>query len=248
MIRQAIAGLALTTTIATAANADGNAAAQAEAAISTPTKWSLTEDFTYFNYESDDTLLSFNTTFALALDNGGTLSLSLPVYNGDGDTNVGDLKVGGDFNAFKGDGWNLGLGGGVYLPVGAEEFDSTNINPFFTGRFSTKLGDFDFMQTAEYRFVGSEAYTPWLGTSTDSDILSLGTLLSLSWGDLTMGADLTQLYYIQSEEHQIFVGPAAALKINDSISLDGGVQFPLSQDVSTTEVDIVVGVGLGIKF
>jgi hypothetical protein len=248
MIRQALAGLALSTTIATAANADGNAAAQAEAAIPTPTKWSLTEDFTYFNYESDDTLLSFNTTFALALDNGGTLSLSLPVYNGDGDTNVGDLKVGGDFNAFKGDGWNLGLGGGVYLPVGAEEFDSTNINPFFTGRFSVKLGDFDLMQTAEYRFVGSEAYTPWLGTSTDSDILSLGTLLSLSWGDLTVGADLTQLYYIQSEEHQIFVGPAAALKINDSITLDGGVQFPVSQDVSTTEVDIVVGVGLGIKF
>ena len=247
MTRQAIAGLAAAT-LATAAYAGGTDAPQAEAAISTPTKWSLTEDFTYFNYESDDTLLSFNTTFALALDNGGTLSLSLPVYNGDGDTNVGDLKVGGDFNAFKGDGWNLGLGGGVYLPVGAEEFDSTNINPFFTGRFSTKLGDFDFMQTAEYRFVGSEAYTPWLGTSTDSDILSLGTLLSLSWGDLTMGADLTQLYYIQSEEHQIFVGPVASLKINDSITLDGGVQFPLSQDVSTTEVDIVVGVGLGIKF
>jgi len=248
MTRQAIAGLALATTIAAAAHAEGTDVPQAEAVISTPTKWSLTEDFTYFNYESDDTLLSFNTTFALALDNGGTLSLSLPVYNGDGDTNVGDLKVGGDFNAFKGDGWNLGLGGGVYLPVGAEEFDSTNINPFFTGRFSTKLGDFDFMQTAEYRFVGSEAYTPWLGTSTDSDILSLGTLLSLSWGDLTMGADLTQLYYIQSEEHQIFVGPVASLKINDSITLDGGVQFPLSQDVSTTEVDIVVGVGLGIKF
>jgi hypothetical protein len=247
MIRQAIAGLAFAT-LATAAHAEGTDAPQAEAAISTPSKWSLTEDFTYFNYEGDDTLLSFNTTFALALDNGGTLSLSLPVYNGDGDTNVGDLKVGGDFNAFKGDGWNLGLGGGVYLPVGAEEFDSTNINPFFTGRFSVKLGGFDLMQTAEYRFVGSEAYTPWLGGSTDSDILSLGTLLSVSWGDLTVGADLTQIYYIQAEENQIFVGPAASFKVNDTISLDGGVQFPISQDVSGAEVDIVVGVGLSIKF
>jgi len=248
MTRQAIAGLALATTIATAAYAGGTDAPQAEAAISTPSKWSMSEDFTYFNYENDDTLLSFSTAFALALDNGGTLSLSLPVYNEDGDTNVGDLKVGADFNAFKGEGWNLGLGGGVYLPVGAEEFDSTNINPFFTGKFSTKLGDFDLVQTAEYRFVGSDAFTPWLGTSTDSDILSLGTLLSLSWGNLTVGADLTQLYYIQSEENQIFVGPAASLKVSDTISLDGGVQFPISQDVSGTEVDIVVGVGLGIKF
>lgn len=247
MTRQAIAGLAAAT-LATAAYAGGTDAPQAEAAISTPSKWSMSEDFTYFNYENDDTLLSFNTAFALALDNGGTLSLSVPVYNGDGDTNVGDLKVGGHFNAFKGDGWDLGLGGGVYLPIGSEEFDSTNINPFFTGKFTTKLGEFDFVQTAEYRFVGSDAYTPWLNTGTDSDIVSLGTLLSHTWGDLTVGADLTQTYYIQSEEHQVFLGPVASLKVSDTISLDGGVQFPISQDVSGTEVDIVVGVGLGIKF
>jgi hypothetical protein len=248
MTRQAIAGLGLAATIAAASYADNTDAAQAEAAIPAPSKWSLAEDFTYFNYENDDTLKSFNTTFALALDNGGTLSLSLPVYNQDGDTSAGDLKVGAAFDAFEGEGWNLGLGGGVYLPVGSEDFDSTNINPFFTGKFCTKIGGFDLTQTAEYRFVGSEAFTPWLGTSTDSDILSLGTLLSLSWGDLTVGADLTQIYYIQSEENQIFLGPAASLKINDSISLDGGVQFPISQDISGTETDIVVGVGLAIKF
>lgn len=247
MTRHAIAGLGLASTLVAASYADTTESLQNETAISVPSRWSLTEDFTYFKYENDDTLVSFTTAFALALDDS-TLSLALPVYNEDGDTSAGDLKVGGDFNAFKGEGWDIGFGGGVYLPVGSEDFDSANINPFFRGKFSTKIGEFDLTQTAEYRFVGGEAFTPWLGTSTDSDTLDLGTLVSLSWGDLTVGADLAQIYYIQSEESQIFVGSAASLKINDSINLDGGVQFPISQDISGTETDFVVGVGIAIKF
>jgi hypothetical protein len=136
----------------------------------------------------------------------------------------------------------------VYLPVGSETFDSSNVDPFFTGEFGCKAWVFDFTQTAEFRFVGGGAYMPWLGAKTDSDVLTLGSNLGYKWGEFDLAAELTQIYYIDANEEQIFLGPVVSWSPNNTVSIEAKVDFPITQNTSTPETDMVVGVGLGIKF
>ena len=215
-------------------------------------KWIVSEQLEWHDIEGGD-LYVFNTEFALKFGEGTDITIDVPVYNQGGSTSVGSVRLGAEVDAFSGENdvtgkWDLALGGGVYVPVGSETFDAQNLDPFLTGRFGCKVWILDFMQTAEYRWVGGEAYIPWLGAKTDSDVLVLGSLLSYGWGDLHVGADFTQVYYVGSEENQLFVGPAARWDVTSNISLDAVVEFPLTQDIAAPETDMIVSVGLGIKF
>jgi len=255
MIKQSILGVGIAATLTTAALAQGSSTQDEpsiKAAIS-DIKWSINEDFGYYTFDGGEDLLAFDTTFALSLNEDTEVFVSVPVYNQGDETSIANLAVGGEFVAAKGtDGllgeWDLSLGGGVYLPVGSETFDSSNVDPFFTGEFGCKAWVFDFTQTAEFRFVGGGAYMPWLGAKTDSDVLTLGSNLGYKWGEFDLAAELTQIYYIDANEEQIFLGPVVSWSPNNTVSIEAKVDFPITQNTSTPETDMVVGVGLGIKF
>ena len=216
-------------------------------------KWSIHEDFGYYTFDGGDDLLAFDTTFTLSLNEGTEVFVSVPVYTQGDETSIANLAVGGQFVAADGTNsvfgeWDLALGGGVYLPVGSETFDSANVDPFFTGEFGCKVWVFDFTQTAEFRFVGGGVYMPWLGAKTDSDVLTLGTNLGHKWGDFSLAAELTQIYYIDANEEQVFLGPIVSWNASSSVSIEAKVDFPVTQNTSTPETDMIVGIGLGIKF
>ena len=216
-------------------------------------KWSIHEDFGYYTFDGGDDLLAFDTTFTLSLNEGTEVFVSVPVYTQGDETSIANLAVGGQFVAADGPNsvfgeWDLALGGGVYLPVGSETFDSANVDPFFTGEFGCKVWVFDFTQTAEFRFVGGGVYMPWLGAKTDSDVLTLGTNLGHKWGDFSLAAELTQIYYIDANEEQVFLGPVVSWNPSSSVSIEAKVDFPVTQNTSTPETDMIVGIGLGIKF
>lgn len=215
-------------------------------------KWIVSETFEWHDIKGDD-LYVFDTEFALRFGEDTEISLGVPVYNQGGSTSVGSLRFGGEVDAFDGENdvlgeWNLALGGGVYVPVGSPSFDSQNFDPFLSAKFGCKLWWFDFVQTVEYRWVGGEAYSTWLGAKTDSDLLVLGSLLAYSWGDLGVGADFTQVYYVGNDESQLFLGPAAYWNVTSNVSVTAVVDFPLTQDVSVAETDVITSINLGIHF
>ena len=256
MIRkQNMLGMGIAALLATTALAQGSST-QDEPSIKAAVediKWSIHEDFGYYTFDGGEDLLAFDTTFALSLNEGTEVFVSVPVYNQGDETSIANLAVGGKFVAADGTNpvfgeWDLALGGGVYLPVGSETFDSANVDPFFTGEFGCKVGVFDFTQTAEFRFVGGGAYMPWLGAKTDSDVLTLVTNLGHMWGEFGLAAELTQVYYIDANEEQVFLGPVVSWNPSSSVSIEAKVDFPLTQNTSTPETDMIVGIGLGIKF
>jgi hypothetical protein len=256
MIRkQNMLGMGIAAVLATTALAQGSNP-QDEPSIKAAVediKWSIQEDFGYYTFDGGEDLLAFDTTFALSLNEGTEVFVSVPVYNQGDETSIANLAVGGQFVAADGTNpvfgeWDLALGGGVYLPVGSETFDSANVDPFFTGEFGCKVWVFDFTQTAEFRFVGGGAYMPWLGAKTDSDVLTLGTNLGHKWGDFGLAAELTQIYYIDANEEQVFLGPVVSWNPSSSVSIEAKVDFPVTQNTSTPETDMIVGIGLGIKF
>lgn len=251
MIRTAAIGLAAV--ISTAALADGGTSAtQAELAISENTKWAFAEDFSYHNFKSGDDLMVFDTKFVLPLE-GGELNLSLPAYNQGGDTNIGDLGVGYEVLAFKGTNSLIGdyrvdLGGGVYLPVGDEQFQSANINPFFNAGIAFDVFGLDFVQTAEYRFVGGDAYSPWIGTSVASDTLTLGSTLGSDLGFFVLGLDFTQVFYFEGEDYLAFIGPCMGVELTSNIFATAAAHFQAINDSDYAETDYILSVGLKIEF
>jgi hypothetical protein len=247
-----------TALLSTAAVAQAQTAAtQAEPAITATVsdlKWYLNESVDIHTFKgSGSTLFAFNSTLGVDLTKDISLNLNLPVYSQDDNTTVSNLSLGGswDFIGGKNDvigKWDLAVGGGVYVPVGSEYFRNANVNPYINAAFDCKLWVFDFTQTAEYRFDGGESYITWLGAKTDSDVVTLGTNLSYEWNSFDFGVELDQLYYVNSGENQIFLGPVASWNVASNVDLNAKVLIPVSQDVVTPEADAVFTAGIGIKF
>ncbi len=243
--------------ISTAAVAQAQTAApQAEPAISAVSdlKWYLSESVDIHTFKgSGSTLFAFNSTLGVDLTKDISLDLNIPVYSQDDNTTVSNISLGGSWDFIGGNNdvigkWDLALGGGVYLPVGSEYFRNANVNPYINAAFDCKLWVFDFKQTAEYRFDGGESYITWLGAKTDSDVVTLGTDLSYKWNSFDLGVQFDQVYYVNSGENQLFLGPVANWHVASNIDLNAGVLVPVSQDVATPEADAIVTFGVGIKF
>lgn len=221
-------------------------------------KLNLAENFGYYAFDgSTDALSAFNTSLSLDLSDAFTVGVAVPVYNQGSNTNVGDVTLSANVDAVSGKGtllgvfhdWSLDVHGGVDIPTDTV-FASSNVNPFFGGEFSASLADsLQFSQSVDYKFVGSSAFVPLLGTFTDSDILNFGTDLSWSFTkDFAVSAVFVQQYYVDDSEYQLLLGPAAKWHVTNSISLDAGVLLPISQSVNTDENDYVVQAGIGIEF
>lgn len=251
---QNMLGTGIAAVLATTALAYGGTPSEqsTEAAIS-DLKWSIREDVGYHAFDGGDDLVAFDTTFVLAVDEGFDAFLSVPLYTqGDG-TSIANLSIGAEFdlaegtNEFIGE-WNLAAGGGLYLPVGSEAFGSSNLDPFVTVEFGCNVWLLDFTQTAEYHFVGGNAYIPWLGAQTESDVLILGSRFAYGWQDFDFAAELTQVYYTDDNKEQVFFGPAVTWNPSSTISLEARIDIPLTQNISAPETDIILGFGIGIDF
>jgi hypothetical protein len=217
-------------------------------------KWYLNESVDIHTFKgSGSTLFAFNSTLGVDLTKDISLDLNIPVYSQDNNTTVSNISLGGSWDFIGGNNdvigkWDLAVGGGVYLPVGSEYFRNANVNPYINAAFDCKLWVFDFKQSAEYRFNGGESYITWLGAQTDSDVVTLGTDLSYKWNSLDLGVQFDQVYYVNSDENQLFLGPVANWHVASNIDLNAGVLVPVSQDVPTPEADAIVTFGIGIKF
>lgn len=252
MIRLTTTAALLTTAVTSTTLAQAPAAAPVN-----DFKLTLSEDFGYYAFDGNtESLAAFDTSLSLDLSDAFTVGVALPVYNQGNNTNIGDVTVSADWNVLTKqstllgvfDNWSLTLQGGVDIPTDTV-FSSNNANPFIGGVFSSDIGnDFGFSQSVQYKFVGTDAYVPLLGTFTDSDILNFGS--ELSWhvnGELSVSADLVQQYYVDSSEYQLLLGPSAELRLGN-VSFDAGVLLPISQSVAGSESDYVVTAGVGIEF
>lgn len=228
---------------------------QAEPAI-TDTQWdfklSFDETVQVYTFEgSDNTLVGFNQSLLLDFKKFD-LGVNLPIYSQDG-TGIGDIDVHASAPVFKGDNslfkdWTVALGGGIYAPVGSEKFRSENVNPYVNAAFACSLFGLDFVQTAEYTFVGGGFYAPTLGAKTDSDILGFTTDLTVfKTGDLKVGLALDQYYFVDSGDAQVFLGPEAKWELW-GLDLHASLLLPIHQDVSTPESEMLLTAGFGFEF
>lgn len=241
-----------------ASSAMGQAPAAAPANSGNDFKLNLSENFGYYGFDgSTDALSAFNTSLSLDLSDAFTVAVAVPVYNQGSNTNIGDVTLSANVDAVSGKGtllgvfhdWSLDVHGGVDIPT-ETVFSSSNVNPFFGGEFSASIADsLKFSQSVDYKFVGSNAFVPLLGTFTDSDILNFGT--DLSWWftkEFAVCADFVQQYYVDSSEYQLFLGPSAKWHMTNSINFNAGVLLPISQSVNGSDSDYVIQAGVGIEF
>lgn len=217
-------------------------------------KWFFTEEASISTFKgSGETLIGFNQTLALDLSQDISIDFSIPVYSQGDTTSVGDIDLGGAWKILNGDNstlgkWDLAVGGGVFVPVGAESFRSSAVNPYLSAEFGCKVGIFDFVQSADYRFNSGESYITWIGAKTDSDVLNFGSALSTVWGKVDIGVLLEQVYYVNDNAAQVFVGPTVSWKAGRNVDLTASLLLPLYQDVATPEANAVFVAGLGLKF
>lgn len=193
---------------------------------------------------------------------GLVLFAELPVYSDDNLTNttgLGDLRLGASVRVMQeatdfGAAW-LDVEGGAEIPTAGGELGSANVNPFVGfvfGLDEIAKSEFDFTQTFEYKFVGGEAFNPYLGGQTDADIIFMRTDLSVPvWGNALVGAlTVKQNYTVDPGEQQLFVGPSVVWKPTDAVSVDFGVDLPVWQDLQSfrPENNVVVSGGFTINF
>jgi hypothetical protein len=245
--------------IGSSVTAQTTSAPQAEPAITAPAvetskfKLSFDETVQVNVFDGNSTLVGFNQTLSVNAFKDFDFAATLPVYTQGGNTSLGDIDLSGSWAILNGDTtvfqkWSLAVGGGVYIPVGSEEFRSENVNPYINGKFDCHIWFFDFTQTAEYRFIGDGAFVTSLGGKTDSDLLTLVTDLNLyKWEDLHIGVEFDQYYYVDAGEAQLFLGPVAKWDAG-SFDLSASVLLPVYQDVSTPEADVFVTAGIGFEF
>lgn len=203
--------------------------------------------------DGGSTLVGLNQTFGFDLMKDVGVMVNVPVYTQDGNTTVSNIMVGGSWAGFKGNNsllgdWSLGFGGGIYIPVGSEYFRNANVDPFVNTKFGFDLWKFDFAQTVDYRFNGGDSYITWLGAKTDSDVLTLVSDLSYAWDSWNFGLQFDQLYYVNSGEYQLFLGPVASWVVASNVAFDASVLIPVAQEVVTAESNVFVKAGINIKF
>ena len=223
-IGMSVAAAALVSTAAAVAQAQ-TSALQAEPAIPVVTdlKWYLNESVDIHTFKgSGSTLFALNSTIGVDLTNDISLNLNIPVYSQDDNTTVSNISLGGS--------WDF-IGG----------------NNDVINKWDLALGGGVYLP-AEYRFNGGESYITWLGAKTDSDVVTLVSDLSYKWNSFDFGAQFDQVYYVNSGENQLFLGPVAKWHVASNIDLNAGVLIPVSQNVATPEANAIVTAGIAIKF
>jgi hypothetical protein len=231
------------------------AAPAAPAPLFAVNNWYFNENVQLNTFKGNGTtLVGLNQNLGFNLTKDVVVDLNVPVYTQDDHTSVSNIDLGGKWgnlfggkNSVIGD-WNIGVGGGIYIPVGTEYFRNANVNPYLNAKFNCDLWVLDFSQSVDYRFVGGGSYITWLGAKTDSDVLTLVTDLSYAWNSWNFGLQFDQLYYVNVDEYQLFLGPVAKWDVASNVNLNAAVLIPVTQQVSTQEADVVVKAGIGIKF
>jgi hypothetical protein len=242
-------------TVLTALAVTGSAFAQNAAPVSNwDLAWSFNETVEIHTFKgAGSTLVGLNQNVSLDINKNFHVDLDVPVYTQDDNTTLSNINLGAAWdvwsgkNEYVGD-WGFSVGAGMYIPVGSEYFRNANVDPYLNAAFNCKLWMFDFTQTAGYRFNGGESYITWLGAKTNSDVLSLETVLGYDWNAFKFGVELDQMYYVNSGEAQLFLGPTVKWSAASNVDLSMGVGIPVYQDVVTPEANAIVTAGLGIKF
>jgi hypothetical protein len=217
-----------------------------------PFRLNLSEQYGYYNYTGTKSSLNeFNTVLEFDFQNSLLARVELPVYSQGSETNIGDVTVMAEYVLMRGamDKWSVRVNAGVDVPT-ETEFSSTNVNPFIGAGFFMHLTDeFTFNQSVEYTFVGGNAYVPYIGEFTNSDILNLES--TLSWfmcKNLKVSGLFVQQYYVDASEYQLFLGPSVSYQVNHFLDLNCGALFPISQSVSGGNTDFVITAGVGFTF
>jgi hypothetical protein len=251
MIRNTFIATGAAAVLSTAAFAQDAAPAAAPA---WDLKWSFNETAEIHTFKTGgSTLVGLNQNLSVDINNKFHIDLDVPVYTQDNNTTVSNINLGGMWDAIGGKNgtigeWGLAIGGGIYIPVGSEYFRNANVDPYLNAAFNCDLWIFDFTQTAGYRFNGGESYITWLGAKTNSDVLNFETDLAYAWNSFKFGLAFDQLYYVNSGEAQLFLGPTVKWDVASNVDLNLGVAIPVYQDVVTPEANAIVTAGLGIKF
>jgi len=203
--------------------------------------------------DNGGTFVGLNQTVGFDLMKDVAVEFNAPFYEQNGNATVSNRMLGGTWSAFKGSDatlgeWFVNFGGGFYIPVGSEYFRNANVNPFLNTKVGFDLWKFDFAQTVDYRFNGGESFITWLGAKTDSDVLTLVSDLTYAWNSWDFGIQFDQLYYVNSGEYQLFLGPVASWEAASNVSFDAKVLIPVSQQVNTYESNAFVKAGIAVKF
>lgn len=215
------------------------------------TNFTITENVGVYDRKGDvSTVTAFNTIIgvkAIGLD----WEVVAPIYMSDS-SGYGSVEVNTAWEAISGANF-LGskaaanLKGGLFLPVGSNGYDATELIPHLGGNVILDYGAWSVSQSADWLFCGNGSmYNPLLGNvSEDLTTLVTGIDYHLS-NSLTVGADLEQ-YYLAGGDGTVLVTPNLNWNVSSGVDVSVGVGIPVSQELPV-ENDLVVNAGVSFKF
>ena len=174
---------------------------------------------------------------------------TVPVYVSDA-SGYGSLELGVSWDFLKSAEFlssktTLNVEGGLWMPTGSAGYETTDLNPHIGFGVNMDWTNWNFNQTADYRFVPGSMYDPLLDR-VDQDVVSLVSDIDYKWSkELTVGVNITQEYF--DGGGVALLGPSMSWKPATSVDVSAGIGFPVWQELSV-ENSCVVNAGVSFKF
>lgn len=233
-------------------------------------KFDLATDVSLFNFE-DGNILAVTEKFSFKNDKT-TIGVGLSFYNDQNDsfnprefawqlndgvndvsgTGLGDVDVFLKHNLFDGkcgffsaDSF-VDVLAGVKIPVqGAYSSDEPVI--YVGGEAGLSWGEISLNQTFTYSFVDAYTYSPLFGGFINDDLY--GGVTSVSYEvnkDITVSVNGNQQYF--GNNFAYLLGPSVSWDFSKNATLTAGVDFPLSYDAQSADLNTVINAGISFKF
>lgn len=195
------------------------------------------------------TVAALNSTLAakaLGLD----WHFTVPVYVSDA-SGYGSMELGVSWDflkdiSFLSSKTKVNVEGGLWMPTGSAGYETTNLNPHIGFGVNLDWTDWNFNQTADYRFVPGTMYDPLIGSRIGEDVVSLVSDLNYKLGNnLNVGLNITQEYF--DGGGVVLLGPSMEWNAASSVDVHAGIGFPVWQDL-VVENNCVVNAGVSFKF
>lgn len=248
----------LLTSLTLGASVTGTAFAQATQPVAaSPTAvplvdaLTLKETFSLFAKDgSNSSVAALDSTIgvkAIGLD----WHITVPAYVSDS-SGYGGLDVGTSWTAlnavdFIGSKTSLAIQGGLWMPIGSANYETTNLDPHLGLLVGFDWGKFNLAQSADWRFVGGSYYDPYLDRVSD-DVATLVTNFDYTLSEtVSVGVDLTQKYVCSVGDGVVLLGPSVEWKAASNVTVGAGIGFPVWQQLAV-ENNCVANAAVSFKF
>jgi hypothetical protein len=221
-----------------------------------PASVSFTTTTSYFDYSgSAKSVIAVTPTVSVSnlLVKDLTVSLSAPVFSQDS-VSLEGLDVAAEYALWKGSVFgaktNFSVNGGALIPVLDTAFAPDSVVPHVGAEVSLNWGKVSFTQDANFGVhLDGKVFNPILGGFVEDHVISATSTVAWQACDwFALKGNFVQQYV--DGNTTLLAGPSASITPTKNVSIDFGVNLPVSQDVDSafSEVDYVAFGGLTVSF